>query len=361
MSDKINYYHLAITKNLDLILLLGFNWGYKILLVEKANDDVNNYKELKMKELHSNRCGPIGNISISQNVDMVSLVGYQDHSLLNTRSCVLMRIEDQPIVENNIIKEDDEVIGKKMHQIPIHSTNFCEKENLFCVVLQNSIVLYKLPNLQKEITTFNIDINEKQPVYSVSENGAILAYLSPNNILKKNYQTVLVKTLTEKKLSTIEINVLSCSYLKLNKNGKLLAVFDEGSYQVHVYTLDISTCKYEETFIFNKSKTRSQVNDVSFSHDDLLLSVCSDSGTTHIFQLVDENKKSNYGYSIAYPGSCVQLKRESIPIKCSFSSDNERFYTISEDNQISISFLDIKRNAYLKFVEVESFISKSIL
>ena len=106
----------------------------------------------------------------------ISIVGLQDYSIFNTRSFVVMKINNQLKIENNLLDEDNGVLGKKMHQIPVYKTFFCEKENLFLSCMQNSIVIYSWPNLQEK-KTFDIHISEGEPIFSVSENGQFYFFI----------------------------------------------------------------------------------------------------------------------------------------------------------------------------------------
>eukprot|EP01091_Cochliopodium_minus_P006301 TRINITY_DN1618_c0_g1_i1.p1 TRINITY_DN1618_c0_g1~~TRINITY_DN1618_c0_g1_i1.p1 ORF type:complete len:390 (+),score=104.74 TRINITY_DN1618_c0_g1_i1:35-1204(+) len=357
----------------ELILCATSNYGCKIFRIEKLepnnnegeiNHEKNFAENSKNKELYNSNIGPTAYMDIRCDKNVIAMIGVVDHQILNPRMLYLHKMEsdsEERVVEggfrgtdsfNEITFREEKLIKKEekylkderyMFPTPIFQVHMAQISKYVMVVLQNKIIaLDYLSLVFKE--QFDVFVYEGKPIYCFADtkNRLLVSYIEKSEVKE---DTVKIASVGEFSME-FSFSLPKCSCLVFSKDGDLLATAQEDGKKIVIYSIDINNKSAKIIYKFTKSTSSSVITSIVFSNDKSLVSVCSDSKTTHVFKLGKENlyEKYNTYLALSYPYSFLRINFGTVPATQCFSLDSKRLYVITRENVLYLVSIPIDRD-----------------
>lgn len=172
-------------------------------------------------------------------------------------------------------------IASRQFKTPILSLAFSCKGHL-AVCLSNHIFLFMYA--EKNVPIKSITCHNPDGIFALSDDGHLLAFpVAPNEICIRFSDGELCRITTKSPFCKLRFNPKGAC------QDFLAAVSEEGK-TVWVWSLQRKEKKVELTFEFTRGFRQCKVEGLDFNSFSTLLSLSTDSGTVHVFELSVENR-----------------------------------------------------------------------
>ena len=191
----------------------------------------------------------------------------------------------------NVFSADEaaKCIASRQFKTPILSLAFSCKGHL-AVCLADRIFWFKFAEKGESVKQVSTCQNP-DGVFAISDDGHLLAYpVGPNVICVRHGNEELGRVTTDSPFCKLRFNPKGAGQ-------DLLAAVSEGGKTVWIWSLQRNEQKMTLKYEFTRSRaSQCRVEGLDFNSLSTLLSLSTDSGTVHVFELIDANQQSKGGY-----------------------------------------------------------------